>query len=99
MFIHSIPIMALVDGDTYGIDILSVYKHGSISLQHENAKLAAERVEWLGVWASELELCVFVCTSTTTFFLDPDRFRVRHLSFVDQRLRLRLVGSVLIETL
>lgn len=54
----SIPILALVDGDAYGLDILSVYKHGSASLRHENAKLAAERVEWIGVWASELAECV-----------------------------------------
>lgn len=50
-----VPILALVDSDPYGIDILSVYKHGSQSLSHENEKLAANRVEWLGVWASELE--------------------------------------------
>ncbi|EGO00168.1 hypothetical protein SERLA73DRAFT_107163 [Serpula lacrymans var. lacrymans S7.3] len=49
-----IPILALVDGDAYGIDILSVYKYGSWSLRHENGKLAAERVEWLGIWTSEL---------------------------------------------
>lgn len=50
----SIPILALVDGDAYGLDILSVYKHGSASMRHENAKLAGERIEWIGVWASEL---------------------------------------------
>lgn len=46
--------MALVDGDPYGLDILSVYRNGSRGLRHENSKLAARRVEWLGVWASEL---------------------------------------------
>lgn len=46
--------MAFVDGDPYGLDILSVYRYGSRSLRHENAKLAAGRVEWLGVRASEL---------------------------------------------
>ncbi|KAF5386230.1 hypothetical protein D9615_002673 [Tricholomella constricta] len=50
-----IPILMMVDGDPYGIDILSVYKYGSRSLQHENTKLAAERVVWLGLCASELE--------------------------------------------
>ncbi|KAG6828805.1 hypothetical protein H0H92_006687 [Tricholoma furcatifolium] len=49
-----IPILAIVDGDPYGIDILSVYKFGSRSLQHENAKLAAERIIWLGLKPSEL---------------------------------------------
>ncbi|KAG2032460.1 Spo11/DNA topoisomerase VI subunit A [Suillus americanus] len=49
-----IPIVALVDGDAYGLDILSVYKYGSHSLRHENKKLAAQRIEWLGIWASEI---------------------------------------------
>jgi len=49
-----IPILALVDADAYGLDILSVYKNGSASLRHENEKLAAGRVEWLGIWTSEL---------------------------------------------
>ncbi|KAI9067138.1 DNA topoisomerase IV, alpha subunit [Trametes sanguinea] len=51
---HSIPILALVDGDAYGIDILSVYKYGSMRMRHEQGQLAAERVEWLGLWSSEL---------------------------------------------
>ncbi|TFK74062.1 DNA topoisomerase IV, alpha subunit [Pluteus cervinus] len=50
-----VPIVALVDGDPYGIDIMSVYKYGSQSLSHENDKLAAKRVKWLGLWATELE--------------------------------------------
>lgn len=47
--------MALVDGDPYGLDILSVYKYGSLSMQHESGKLATKRIKWLGIWASELE--------------------------------------------
>jgi len=54
-----VPILALLDADPYGLDILSVYKYGSISMRHENEKLAAGRVEWLGVWSSELAECVF----------------------------------------
>jgi meiotic recombination protein SPO11 len=53
-----VPILALVDGDPYGIDILSVYKFGSLALKHEDSKLAAGRVEWAGIWASELQSCV-----------------------------------------
>ncbi|KAH7927510.1 DNA topoisomerase IV, alpha subunit [Leucogyrophana mollusca] len=49
-----VPILALVDGDAYGIDILSVYKHGSSSLRHEREKLAADRVQWLGIQMTEL---------------------------------------------
>ncbi|KZP09889.1 DNA topoisomerase IV, alpha subunit [Athelia psychrophila] len=50
----TIPVMALVDGDAYGLDILSVYKHGSAKLRHLDLKLAAGRIEWIGVWASDL---------------------------------------------
>ncbi|EJD03135.1 topoisomerase acting in meiosis [Fomitiporia mediterranea MF3/22] len=46
-------ILALVDADAYGLDIVSVYKYGSMSMQHENESLAAERVEWIGVSAGE----------------------------------------------
>ena len=50
----SVPLVALVDGDAYGLDIVSVYKFGSVALRHETPKLAASRVECIGVWASEL---------------------------------------------
>ncbi|KAL4078058.1 DNA topoisomerase IV alpha subunit [Scleroderma citrinum] len=50
----NIPIVALVDSDAYGLDIMSVYKYGSQGLRHENEKLAAHRIEWLGIRASEL---------------------------------------------
>ncbi|KAJ4487334.1 Spo11/DNA topoisomerase VI subunit A [Lentinula edodes] len=50
----TIPIVALVDGDPYGLDILSVYKYGSSRLRHENGKLAARRVKWMGLWTSEI---------------------------------------------
>ncbi|KAG7091079.1 hypothetical protein E1B28_010136 [Marasmius oreades] len=49
-----IPIMAFMDGDAFGIDILSVYKYGSRAMSHENEKLAANRVKWLGLWSTEL---------------------------------------------
>ncbi|CAA7260586.1 unnamed protein product [Cyclocybe aegerita] len=50
----TIPILGLVDGDPYGLDILSVYKYGSKGMQHENDKLAARRIKWVGILASEL---------------------------------------------
>jgi meiotic recombination protein SPO11 len=52
---ETIPILALVDCDAYGLDILSVYKHGSQALRHENDRLATPRVRWIGLWASELD--------------------------------------------
>jgi len=49
-----VPVVALVDGDAHGLDIVSVYKFGSVALRHEAYKLAAPRVECIGIWASEL---------------------------------------------
>ncbi|KAH7913451.1 Spo11/DNA topoisomerase VI subunit A [Hygrophoropsis aurantiaca] len=49
-----VPILVLVDADAYGLDILSVYKHGSSSLRHERQTLAADRVQWLGIQMTEL---------------------------------------------
>ena len=46
--------LALVDGDAHGLDIVSNYKFGSHSLRHEEHALLAGRVECIGVWASEL---------------------------------------------
>ncbi|KZV66886.1 DNA topoisomerase IV, alpha subunit [Peniophora sp. CONT] len=52
---ESVPIMVMVDGDAYGLDIASVYKVGSDALKHEAHKLVAERAECIGLFASELE--------------------------------------------
>ncbi|KAF8800283.1 DNA topoisomerase IV, alpha subunit [Phlegmacium glaucopus] len=52
---RSVPVLGIVDADPYGLDILSVYKYGSKSMQHENDKLATARIKWLGLWASEVE--------------------------------------------
>ncbi|KAJ7163551.1 topoisomerase acting in meiosis [Mycena crocata] len=48
-----IPILGLVDGDPYGLDILATYKYGSRGMKHEGG-LAAGRVKYVGVFASEL---------------------------------------------
>ena len=50
----SIPIVALVDCDPFGLDILSVYRYGSKGIQHENDHLATRRMKWLGLRTSEL---------------------------------------------
>jgi meiotic recombination protein SPO11 len=38
-----------MDFDPYGIDILSTYKYGSLSLAHENSHLAVPSMRWLGM--------------------------------------------------
>lgn len=53
-FFTRVPVVALVDGDPHGLDIVSVYKFGSMAFRHEANTLAAPRVECIGIWASEL---------------------------------------------
>jgi len=50
-----IPILALVDADPYGLDILSVYKYGSHATVHESDTLTAPRIELLGVKITEMQ--------------------------------------------
>lgn len=53
-FSRRVPVVALVDGDAHGLDIVSVYKFGSVAFRHEASKLTTPRVECIGIWASEL---------------------------------------------
>jgi len=55
-----VPIFCLVDGDPYGLDIMSVYKYGSRAMAHEGEKLAAGRIEYLGIFPSELTKLVSI---------------------------------------
>jgi len=50
-----IPILALVDADPYGLDILHVYKYGSYATVHESDTLTAPRVELLGIKITEIQ--------------------------------------------
>ncbi|KAI0793252.1 Spo11/DNA topoisomerase VI subunit A [Abortiporus biennis] len=50
----SIPVLALVDADPYGIDILSVYTLGSQAMAHEGDGLKAPKLQWIGVKCTEL---------------------------------------------
>ncbi|PAV18857.1 topoisomerase acting in meiosis [Pyrrhoderma noxium] len=78
---ENIPILALVDADAYGIDIVSVYKYGSITMRHESESLAAERVEWIGVSASEV------------LSLGVDKDELLPISIHDQRKAFSLLRS------
>ena len=50
------PVYALVDFDPDGLAILSVYKHGSLALSHENADLCVPQMQWLGLRADHMKL-------------------------------------------
>lgn len=47
--LRTTPIYGLVDYDPHGIEILAIYKYGSISLAHESHRLAVSEIQWLGV--------------------------------------------------
>ncbi|XP_001636181.3 meiotic recombination protein SPO11 [Nematostella vectensis] len=50
-----VPVMALVDADPHGIEILSVYKYGSKALSFNVHDLTVPTIRWLGVWPSEVD--------------------------------------------
>ncbi|BGP16475.1 hypothetical protein JCM10213_007919 [Rhodosporidiobolus nylandii] len=49
----SVPLLALVDADPHGLEILSTYRFGSASLSFDAANLVVDRLEWLGVKGTE----------------------------------------------
>lgn len=76
----------MVDGDAYGIDIVSVYKFGSQALKHESERLAAERVHCIGLWSSELAeyvpllFCNRACSTDEVYV--PCRFGIDNSSLL-----------------
>uniref|UniRef100_A0A8C8G2T0 DNA topoisomerase (ATP-hydrolyzing) n=1 Tax=Oncorhynchus tshawytscha TaxID=74940 RepID=A0A8C8G2T0_ONCTS len=49
-----IPIFALVDADPYGIEIMCIYKYGSVAMSFEAHSLTVPSVMWLGLLPSDL---------------------------------------------
>jgi DNA topoisomerase VI subunit A len=57
--------MALVDGDPFGLSILSTYMNGSTAMRHESDNLAAgERIKWVGIHPSELSRLARISTTS-----------------------------------
>lgn len=50
-----IPVFALIDSDSYGVNILSVYMHGSQNMAYDSSNLTTKDVKWLGVRPSDLD--------------------------------------------
>ncbi|NHJ47876.1 MAG: hypothetical protein FK733_08820 [Asgard group archaeon] len=51
----SLPVLAVMDSDPYGLDILRVYGLGSKALSYESYELATPNIRWLGVRPSDLD--------------------------------------------
>ncbi|CAB1336189.1 unnamed protein product [Coregonus sp. 'balchen'] len=50
-----IPIFALVDADPYGIEIMCIYKYGSVAMSFEAHSLTVPSIMWLGLLPSDLQ--------------------------------------------
>ncbi|XP_053309955.1 meiotic recombination protein SPO11 [Spea bombifrons] len=50
-----VPIFSLVDADPHGIEIMCIYKYGSLSMSFEAPTLTAPAVSWLGLLPSDIE--------------------------------------------
>ncbi|XP_047457319.1 meiotic recombination protein SPO11 [Mugil cephalus] len=50
-----IPIFALVDADPHGIEIMCIYKYGSVAMSFEAQSLTVPSVMWLGLLPSDLQ--------------------------------------------
>ncbi|XP_056404943.1 meiotic recombination protein SPO11 isoform X3 [Hyla sarda] len=50
-----IPIFTLVDADPHGIEIMCIYKYGSVSMSFEAHNLTVPSIAWLGLLPSDIE--------------------------------------------
>nr|WQM43595.1 spo11 initiator of meiotic double strand breaks [Eurycea tynerensis] len=50
-----IPIFTLVDADPHGIEIMCIYKYGSLSMSFEACSLTVPAIRWIGLLPSDLE--------------------------------------------
>ncbi|XP_030625772.1 meiotic recombination protein SPO11 isoform X2 [Chanos chanos] len=50
-----IPTFALVDADPHGIEIMCIYKYGSVSMAFEAQSLAVPSLLWLGLLPSDIQ--------------------------------------------
>ncbi|KAI4893026.1 hypothetical protein NFI96_034248, partial [Prochilodus magdalenae] len=50
-----IPVFALVDADPHGIEIMCIYKYGSISMAFEAPSLTIPSILWMGLLPSDIE--------------------------------------------
>ncbi|XP_071966798.1 meiotic recombination protein SPO11 [Engystomops pustulosus] len=53
--VFQIPIFILVDADPYGIEIMCIYKYGSVSMSFEAHNLTVPSIAWLGLLPSDIE--------------------------------------------
>ncbi|XP_010363412.1 meiotic recombination protein SPO11 isoform X1 [Rhinopithecus roxellana] len=50
-----VPVFTLVDADPHGIEIMCIYKYGSMSMSFEAHRLTVPAIRWLGLLPSDLK--------------------------------------------
>ncbi|XP_075898298.1 meiotic recombination protein SPO11 [Nelusetta ayraudi] len=50
-----VPVFALVDADPHGIEIMCIYKYGSVAMSFEARSLTVPSIMWLGLLPSDLQ--------------------------------------------
>ncbi|NXT87484.1 SPO11 protein, partial [Anhinga rufa] len=50
-----IPIFTLMDADPHGVEIMCIYKYGSLSMSFEAHHLTVPSIKWLGLLPSDLK--------------------------------------------
>uniref|UniRef100_A0A8C3JIU0 DNA topoisomerase (ATP-hydrolyzing) n=1 Tax=Calidris pygmaea TaxID=425635 RepID=A0A8C3JIU0_9CHAR len=50
-----LPIFTLMDADPHGVEIMCIYKYGSVSMSFEAHHLTVPSIKWLGLLPSDLE--------------------------------------------
>ncbi|XP_023716407.2 meiotic recombination protein SPO11 [Cryptotermes secundus] len=49
-----VPVLALVDADPHGIEIMCVYRFGSLNMSYQSDDLAVPAIRWLGVHPTDI---------------------------------------------
>ncbi|XP_010211128.1 PREDICTED: meiotic recombination protein SPO11 [Tinamus guttatus] len=67
-----IPIFTLMDADPHGIEIMCIYKYGSVSMSFEAHHLTVPSIKWLGLLPSDLQR-LNICKDALIPFTQQDQ--------------------------
>jgi meiotic recombination protein SPO11 len=75
-----LPIVAIMDADVYGFEILRVYSVGSKALSFEATNLAVPNIKWMGLLPSDLEDQEYKIPSSTHLKLtNNDKTKIKSM--------------------
>lgn len=73
-----IPILGLFDADPYGIEILGIYKYGSLAMAFDVKNLAVPEMRWLGLLPTDIQRLNLPLESTVPLS-ENDKKKANHL--------------------